>query len=580
MPGQVWFYYNQYATKPNEKTHELGSCTSRPVVIIQHAFYPEWSDTITVVPLTHSDRRSGVYIDSTIFRDGTMIEGGTVLPYIFYNVKTKFLFPIITTANRRKLITLAPEDWEAVKNGFMYHLGLSDQVPAYVEQWKHLDDYDKKIIIQDVKLAVNDLEDAFQYNSTTLGKRSIIKGPRNPFLVQQPAPDPNHVENHLMAAHTELNRATRTIRPPVSEVSNESAAPIEKQVTYDKTLTFKGYSIPDFLETLSQMTGETLIGQLSMSQIDKTPDRLKDVELKKMPELLNSVERAQVLEMPNQDIVNKLGVGSTTTASRLRKMIREHYPLNEHDLDFLDMPEPLRYDAKSTIVRSRFRKNAYRRKVLFRFSKEELLKLVFMSKDAVHHHIPSLPLSAIHAFKIDICKLYPIETRNLKNVDGDDSEYEPVDVAQTNSMCGDISVENDSADTPQYELWETLCPQEINEVVASSRGKGFVTLGKNFGITKEKAKVLRGQVMSMRCSNPVRVQPDIPTDEKIWIEICKKIVKNDLKSLTNQDLLVYCRMNPNDIMRVYTACKVSNTPGKSDIRFMKKEIRTIIAKPV
>ena len=117
MPGQVWFYYNMSASKELEKKKELGACTNRPVVIIQAAFYPEWNDIITVCPITSSDRRSGVFIESTIFKDGSLIEGGTILPYLFFNVKVKFLYPLITSSHKRKILSLAPQDFEKVKEG-------------------------------------------------------------------------------------------------------------------------------------------------------------------------------------------------------------------------------------------------------------------------------------------------------------------------------------------------------------------------------------------------------------------------------------------------------------------------------
>ena len=146
MPGQVWFYYNPSATKPMEERFERGALTNRPVVIVQAACYPEWQDTVTVVPLTTSDRRSGIYIDTTVLRDGVRIEGGTILPYLMYTIKTKFLYAVHGGDGRRRIVSLSKEDYEKVRQGYLYHLGETDEEPDYVKNWKHLDDIEKRNI--------------------------------------------------------------------------------------------------------------------------------------------------------------------------------------------------------------------------------------------------------------------------------------------------------------------------------------------------------------------------------------------------------------------------------------------------
>ena len=130
------------------------------MVIVQDAFYPEWHDSITVVPLTSSDRRSGVHIDPTIFHDGSLVEGGTVLPYLLYTVKTKFLTPMCTDRKgyNLRLLTLSKEDFAEVRNGVAYHLGFSERVPEYVRNWKHLDDYTRSTITRNIRCVVQDYD--------------------------------------------------------------------------------------------------------------------------------------------------------------------------------------------------------------------------------------------------------------------------------------------------------------------------------------------------------------------------------------------------------------------------------------
>ena len=183
-PGQVWFYYNPAASKRIEEKTERGALTNRPVVIVQSAVYPEWGDTITVVPMTHSDRRSGIYIDTTILRDGVKVEGGTILPYLFYTVKTKYLYAIKGADNRRRIVSLQDEDFEKVRHGYLYHLGERTDPPEYVTNWKHLDDVERHSLIRSVRLFLDDFEDAldtellnrrgrYKYSSLQPGKESV-----------------------------------------------------------------------------------------------------------------------------------------------------------------------------------------------------------------------------------------------------------------------------------------------------------------------------------------------------------------------------------------------------------------------
>lgn len=585
MPGQVWFYFNGSATKDLERKKELGAITSRPVVILQSAFYPEWNDIITVCPMTSSDRRSGVYIDSTVCKDGSLIEGGTVLPYLFYNVKTKFLFPMIATNHKRKLISLSPEDFQKVREGYLYHLGETTKVPEYVENWKRVEGYDRRIIIRDIRLAINDYEELshdLHYDDKRDDRRHRSRHTptpsTNPILVQNP-PESTTVENHIIASLTEYDRRDQKMYAPndgfnaacIGETEDEPAGDFvtEKTVKHIHQIQFTVRSVEDFTVALNDFApGIYPIVSETGSQIFPGSKHLEGVELKGMPDKLSTSDTLKIMNMTISDIVNQTGIGSKSTASRLRKELRERY--ENVVAEQAAAPEPFQYTASSvTLNKPRAKRNARRRYFLFKFTKEELLKLARMSVDDVAKAIPKLPASYARNFILDVQMMYPDEFKPiLVEPEQTDAKEEPKETPTEDKIPEEVY-------TPEkkYALWETLSPMEIREVRACKK-RNMQSISKNFGITKDKSRQLHGAVMQLSGKMPSKRQPMI---DPLTIETsCLRIIKGDYHNIKTEDLLAFCRTDPADIAKYFNSCKSPNTPAKSNIRSMKMEIRKLI----
>lgn len=580
-PGQVWFYYNSHATKDLEKRKELGSCTSRPVVIIQAAFYPEWNDIVTVCPMTSSDRRSGVYIDTTILKDGSMIEGGTVLPYLFYNIRTKFLFPMIASNHKRKLLSLSSEDFDRVRKGFYYHLGVSKEVPDYVEKWKHLNDYDRSVIVKDIKLAVDDYEDAF-YGDHAGSYLPHVSN--NPILVQD-----HHVcevvENHAVATNTHYDHSTNQFLSD-EEVFNTSRLGESDEVPkFDKknfklsTIKMKTFA---FANALSTITGEYY--PIQSEDPLYTEDRpLDNLELKTIVTHYSNNELMGLLNATLPELV-ELGISSKSTASRFRKALRDmEWPCGHYDseqnlfiFDQDDAPEPFVYTGDFEVNRPMVKKNARRKKILFGCSIQEMNQIKTMSID-------------------DISKKYQINSTGARKLIEDiDFFFEHYKGSEGEENVTSESIPDQSFDTdplsdlddedlvedkinlfhippvrPTYKFWETLCPSEANEIM-HCRSKNIKSMCNNFHITRGKAKSLKGQVANLISGQ--FMQPSISAAVNLK-DAVRKILFEDISKANLYELLAFCQSEPSII---FAAIKSSNTPSKSNIRNVKNKIRRMI----
>jgi hypothetical protein len=572
MPGQVWFYFNGQATKDLEKRKELGSCTSRPVVIIQGAFYPEWNDIVTVCPLTSSDRRSGVYIDSTILKDGSIIEGGTVLPYLIYNIKTKFLFPVIATNHKRKLISLSPEDFQRVRQGYLYHLGENVEEPDYVHQWKHLSDFDRNIVIHDVRLAISDMEDMAHDGKSHNGAPKKISN--NPLLVQA-APQTNHVENHLNASFTEYDRYNQTIHSADEPFNQAHVGDVEHPVTektvqHAITIPFMEMKPNEFATSLSIAT-DGIFPTAGNSQIFPNSQVLNGIELKNMPNLLSKADQIKLASMTMAEIMQNTGIGSGSTASRLRRQLRDNLSsegfiaVSDNTVTCLQITgaDPFRYSADLPIVKSRIKRTAKRRKDLFHYDQPTQLHFIGLSLSDMAAELQCSP-SYARLLKLDIASMYPHqkvqyrgELRTLDDIRGE--------------LENEATFTSERDDRKLYAMWETLSPTEIHEIRSCNK-KNIAAMARNFDLSKEKAKQLKAKLMT----NPGGWAL---TEEHKKVS-CIKVIKGDYRELSAMDLLHFCCTDHADICQYYSDIKSANTPSKAEIRSLKNKIRRLIVKSI
>lgn len=573
MPGQVWFYYNADATKDLEKKKELGAITSRPVVIVQSAFYPEWNDTVTVCPLTSSDRRSGVYIESTIFKDGSMIEGGTIMPYLLYTIKTKFLYPVIATNRKRKLISLAPEDWEKVRNGYLYHLGEPVPVPDYVENWKHINEFDRAVILRDVHLAISDMDDMASESRAPHfhGNRKSLS---NPKLNQQIPKDGSTVENHIIASLTQYDRKHQQLYEDTgcftTERVMEDPATKTKPVSQEIVINYKSYGMTDFVNLLSETSGELFKGP--SDTVHEGSELFKNVPLKDMLDNITPSEALNLLGMTVSEIINHTGINSSSTASRLRRALRDRYT-ESGDIDVVDnkvgyfqnlAPQPFTHKPDDTYFnKSRLRRTAKRRKYLFGISHERALELIGLPLEQFVKEV-GCPLSYAKLIKLDIAEMYPDdavvfngEERRLCEIT-EDVERETVSASRGPS-------------TDKFPLWETFSPGELHEIRSSSK-RNLPNIAKSFGISKERMKILKEQLSD----KPTSKIPEASGNDRSIS--CRKVIgSNSLGDVSPYDLLVFCRCETNFILGQYSQVGSSNTPSKANIKRLKNQIRRMIA---
>lgn len=567
-PGQVWFYYNPNATKSLEQKKELGACTSRPVVIVQSAFYSEWNDIVTVCPMTKSDRRSGVYIDSTILKDGSLIEGGTVIPYLFFNIRTKYLYPVISSNQKRKLITLADDDFEKVLHGIQYHMGFRSDPPDYVKNWKHLTDFDRNIIIQDLRLALNAYDELSHDHS-----KESHRPTRNPLLVQAP-PATNYVENHIIASMTEYDRSTQTIRSGNASPFNQKTlnatsktdttaiidhASDVKLVIHKPTVTFTQMSPSDFSDALSiHVEGIFPVAQNHYKLRDGSKF-LENVSLKDMPDQLTRVEMFFILIMSISEIIKKSGIRSTSTAMRLRKSLRElswgsvgHTDESGSFVpDCENWPDGFSYTGKIPFLKARVKRSAKRRAALLKMTKEEHMSLMEMS-DGEIARITNLPVSYASYVRSDISIMYPSE-----------------------HLRAEISRDDATSDDQKYFYEETLSPSEAMEFVNCPQ-KSISNLVSNFGLTKSEVRQIRARIKE-RKDIPIK-RPNVSNAD--FDAIVHKAVFSKLAepTLSKQEMLIFCMSSNTDIFASYRRNKLAMPPSKAETRRMKSAFRRILTR--
>ena len=592
-PGQVWFYYNPNATKGLEQKKELGMCTSRPVVIVQTAFYPEWNYMVTVCPMTSSDRRSGVYIDTTILKDGSIIEGGTVIPYLFYNIRTKYLYPVMASNHKRKLITLSDEDFAKVRHGFEYHFGMRHDPPEYVQNWHHLSDYDRDVMLQDVKLAIYNFEDTLLESHKHLGepdpKTKITNKQLNPILQQEPAAV-DTVENHILA---ELNHYDRDNGILFNETESFNSRKLEdtqelpeesdqRKVKHVRDIVFTAMDPSEFSEHLSTLIGGAY--PVANGSIRPGSQVLNGQSLKDMQGMITQNDQVKLLNMTINDIMKQTGISSSSTASRFRKELRAldweekgigYYDEEKNMMAFYqnDSPEPFVYRGDLEIVRQRIKKNARRRKFLFSYSKEELGELLAMEPDEIMTKT-GMPRSYITWFRNDILILHPdLANPNTPEISATEPAIAPGKISQNELEAALPSDLFENAD--KYSLWQTLSPSEVTEIKNTSK-KHVNNLSRNYGITKDRARSLRNSVVSMMNGNWYKNQPIVnPAEQE---QSCMKLILGHYGEIAKEDLLAFCRSDPEDIARYFNQTKCANTPSKADIRLLKLRIRKVIAK--
>lgn len=583
MAGQVWFYYNMHASKELEKKKELGSCTCRPVVIIQEAFYPEWNDIITVCPITSSDRRSGVFVDSTILKDGSIIEGGTILPYLFFNVKVKFLYPLITSSHKRKILSLSPEDYAKVREGFLYHLGATTKVPDYVENWKHLTDYDRGVVIRDVRVAINEFEEIENDIARANVDNVIKKHTQNPVLVQSAPKGSDHVENHIISTLNHYDRQHKILYEKEDDLSGKSDEARNVDVKLDRHITYTKMS----QESFSHLLHETIGGFFpvaNVSQVYPGSDILSDCSKDPLTEL--SIEdQIKITTLTTREVMAQTGIAKEATAYRIRRMLREHdwgtfanydETAKKMYLAQNDAPVPFAYTGDFALSKSTVRRCAKLRKQFFAMTKSEVLDIMAMPEN----ERKAMPLfrnkmTLVRKFSADANDLYHIDTdgfnkETLNHLPTDSIEKEELSINEDlenhlnrNDLDGQMKI---------YDLWETLSPQEIREIKSCNR-RNVSSIAHNFGITKDKAKSLKRQILEVADPTSTRHQPHYTADPK---DVCVHVIQGNPCDSTT--IMIFCRTDPNIIASVYSSMKCDNTPSKSEIRKMKLEMRRAIVK--
>lgn len=570
-PGQVWFYYNPNATKSLEQKKELGACTSRPVVIVQNAFYMEWNDIVTVCPMTMSDRRSGVYIDSTILKDGSLIEGGTIIPYLFFNIRTKYLYPVIASNQKRKLLTLSEEDFAKVQHGIQYHMGFRSDPPEYVQAWKHLSDFDRNIVIQDVRLAINAYDDIINEQN-----REHRRPNTNPVLRQE-APESSHVENHIIAAMTHYDRTTQTISTEhaaapfnpkslnaSSQMQDNDSAIIDhasdtKMVVHKPTVTFTQMSPSEFSDVLSIHVDGIFPTAQNHYKLRDGSKFLENISLKDMPEHLTRVEMFFILIMSISEIIKKSGIRSTSTAMRLRKSLRElswggvgHTDESGSFIpDCENWPDGFSYTGKIPFLKTRVKRSAKRRAALFKLTKEQHLALMKMDDRGIAS-MTGLPISYSSYVRSDIALMYP------------------------NEHFSETIQTNDSDDGNQSYLYEeTLSSGEAMEFMNCPQ-KSIGNLVSNFGLTKSEVRQIRAR-MRERKDLPHKRPPISNTD---FDAIVHKAVfgKMSEPSLTHREMLIFCMSCNSDIFASYRRNKMAMPPSKAETRRLKSAFRRILTR--
>lgn len=530
MPGQVWFYYNPSATKPMEERYERGALTNRPVVIVQAACYPEWQDTVTVVPLTTSDRRSGIYIDTTVLRDGVRIDGGTILPYLMYTIKTKFLYAVHGGDGRRRIVSLSKEDYEKVRQGYLYHLGEIDEEPEYVKNWKHLDDIEKRNIEKEVRLFTDDFEDALDMNKSKNG--SSYKYSKMTSDSPKGVPTPKKEDTVASSPITDTPK------------------PKKKQSLLD----FAILSTDEFKSVLDEEVHDLYEASSDFNRIYSDQKLLEGLTIKECVSVLEEKEYAFILNAPLSEIVELTGVGSTSSASRLRKEVMS---IAGDVIPEIHYPEPFRFNGSIKTNNTRVRRNLNRRKFLFSLTKDEQIELSTLTLE-------------------EICAKYPRIARNIaKNLCVDIEYLYPHEVLPRFSSVKDDIASISTANTKRFDLYETLSPQEIADISRCDK-RNIADVAKRYNISRDTARNLRSTCHSLsQRHSPIALPKLLPEQiEKTLI----KLAERRYDQVTDEDLYIFCRCDPDQIIKVFHAAHNNACPSKDEIYSIKFDIRNRIVK--
>lgn len=556
--GEIWFYYNEDATKTLERKKELGAITSRPVLIIQDAFYPEWCESVTVLPMTSSDRRSGIHVDSTVFSDGAMIEGGTILPYLFYTVKTKYLFPISAEgkSNKPKLVTMAPELFEEVKQAVAYHLGFSSEEPRYVKEWKHLDDFGRNVVIRDIRLTTA----IWGYNQA-----SSIR-------VDQEKCQVDCVENHIVA--TCSSRQSLKSDAEKSDIFSidfptDELLKIRKQIDPGKTanLTFRKYARDD--DEFTEFLYDVISFDASESRVHPGSEFLTEVPFAKAPQYMTDREKLQIVDMSGREVMENTGITSLSSAYRLIRYIKEERDtLEEQYINScitLDDAAIMQFnDLPRACNRSKSKRYAKRVKRFLEIPKELAATFVTESNEDLKNEFPDLSLSEIYFIRTTAIQMYP----NM------DVGGMPLRNYRTTANVDLVELDANMA-SAKYEMWDTLSVHELNEVASASK-RNCSTLARKYGLQRAKFLALKEQAISTLKKGGI---PQTSIDMSRAELICKQVAQSkDYHEFDNIDLLIFCRTPHQQIMDVYSSTHTANTPSKEEIAKIKRIIRSIITK--
>lgn len=576
-PGQVWFYYNPNMSKELERRKELGALTSRPVVIVQSAYYPEWTDSVTVLPITSSDRRSGIHIDTTILHDGSIVEGGTILPYLFYTIKARYLHAMSSDQNPNKmqLVSLSDEDFDAVQQAMAYHLGFTKEVPAYVKQWKTLNDCERNTIIRQIHLVIDDFETKQRYTAK---------------LRQEPDESPV-CENHINAACNRISADRSQVfsgdgfeQRHVEEVDKESEGPIKlSQLTVTAAREWKkAHPLPSIIFRLMGVNGwatdiepHMVIHDedLSTSRIYPGSKVLENVPYNQIQTVLTQEELDQIAKMSSADVIECTGVKSSGTAYRVRRQAAKEPSVAEA----LAAPKtpPFMFDAKLNMRNGR--RGRVKRlklwKILFSLTENECKFLLRSDVRELESHFPTLAPSEIKQLKAEVCNMYP--NRTLKISVNGRRPHEMSYKELKDELEADATKSTDAEFNTMYDLWETLAPTEIAEIASASK-RNSATVAHKYGIVKSNFGNLRSTVIEVSKPNGKMKQPPIDDNRK---EIaCNKIIREDLTTVSSSDILIFCRTDYSQIVSLYGKCGSPNTPSKKDIAELKKNLRKIIVR--
>lgn len=574
-PGEIWFYYNPNVSKELERKKELGAITSRPVIIVQSAYYPEWTDSVTVIPMTSSDRRSGIHIDTTILHDGSIIEGGTALPYLFYTVKTKYLHAMTSDIRGEKLhlISLSPEDYALIQQAMSYHLGFSSEVPEYVRRWKSLNDYDRSTIIKQIKLVVNDFDNQ---------QRKVME------LIQERDDSPK-CENHVNASFDKLSPdrtqfiieggkypAAPNATPPKPSSLLVSEAKNYKRSHPQPSILFSPVSINQWAETVEPHMSEGAVKPATRIYPGST--LLANVAYNQIHTALTQEELDTVANMSTAEVMENTGAPSKGTAYRIRKWAASHQStmVISDELSAEGGVGAFRYSKDNhPSTRRRRAKNLKRVTILLGLSPQECDDILKMNVDTLQGKFPQMAPSEIKQLKADIAMMYPNRTLVLeektKQHNGVGIKYS--DLYQSLTLDAEASV--DAEFNVTYELWETLSPSEVAEIASASK-RNAINVAKKYGLTKAAFTALRPTVIEVAKPNGKIKQPEI--DESRKSIVCNRVINEDLTTISSADILIFCRTEYSQIVSLYGISASANTPSKKDIAELKKNLRKIIVR--